>query len=48
MNLDLDGRVVRASHIGRGAFEIALEFSEDIPEYWRECLVDLLPEPGEI
>ncbi|MCB0392158.1 MAG: hypothetical protein KDD58_12780, partial [Bdellovibrionales bacterium] len=48
MNLDLDGKVVRAKHIGRGVFEIALEFSDDIPEYWRECLVDLLPEPGEI
>ena len=48
MNLDLDGKVVRAKHIGRGAFEIAIEFSDDIPEYWRECLVDLLPSPGEI
>lgn len=48
MDLDLDGKVVRAKHIGRGVFEVALEFSEDIPEYWRECLVDLLPEPGEI
>lgn len=48
MNIDLDGTVVRANHIGRGVFEIALEFSNEIPEYWRECLVDLLPEPGEI
>ncbi len=48
MNLDLDGKVVRAIHIGRGVFEIALEFSDDIPEYWRECLVELLPSPGEI
>ncbi len=48
MNLDLDGKVVRANHIGRGVFEVALEFSQDIPEYWRECLIDLLPAPGEI
>ena len=48
MNIDLDGKVVRAVHIGRGVFEIAVEFSDDIPEYWRECLVDLLPAPGEI
>ena len=48
MNLDLDGKVVRTNHIGRGVFEIALEFSDEIPEYWRECLVDLLPAPGEI
>jgi len=35
MNLDLDGKVVRTNHIGRGVFEVALEFSKDIPEYWR-------------
>jgi hypothetical protein len=48
MNLDLDGKVVRTNQIGRGVFEVALEFSKDIPEYWRECLIDLLPAPGEI
>ena len=47
MNLDLDGTVIRADHIGKGTFEIAVEFGEDVPEYWRECLVDLLPAPGE-
>ena len=48
MALDLDGRIVRSKHIGQGNFEIAIEFSEDIPEYWRGCLMDLLPEPGEV
>lgn len=48
MNLDLDGTITRANHIGKGLFEIAVEFSEDTPMYWRECLVDLLPEPGEL
>jgi hypothetical protein len=48
MNLDLDGTVTRADHIGKGRFEIAVTFSEDVPEYWRECLVDLLPAPGEL
>ena len=48
MNLDLDGTVTRASHVGKGSFEIAITFSEDVPEYWRDCLVDLLPAPGEI
>lgn len=48
MNLDLDGIVKRASHVGRGTFEVAIEFSEDIPGYWKECLIDLLPEPGEM
>ena len=48
MNLDLDGTVTRAMHIGKGSFEIAITFSPEVPEYWRDCLVDLLPAPGEI
>lgn len=48
MNLDLDGTITRANHIGKGHFEIACTFSPDVPEYWRGCLVDLLPAPGEI
>ncbi len=48
MNLDLDGRITRAHHIGKGVFEIGLQFSEEVPLYWRECLIDLLPAPGEI
>lgn len=48
MNLDLDGTIVRASHSGRGKFVIAIDFSAEVPEYWRACLIDLLPAPGEI
>ncbi len=48
MNLDLDGTITRATHVGKGRFEIAVTFSPDVPEYWRDCLVDLLPAPGEI
>lgn len=48
MNLDLDGTVTRTAHLGKGHFEIAVTFSPDVPEYWRECLVELLPAPGEI
>jgi hypothetical protein len=48
MNLDLDGTIRRTQHRGKGLFEVAIEFSPDVPEYWRECLVDLLPAPGEI
>lgn len=47
MNLDLDGTVMRAKHIGKGKFVVAIDFSNDVPDYWRECLVDLLPAPGE-
>ena len=48
MNLDLDGFVRRTAHLGKGIYEVAVEFSPDVPEYWRECLVDLLPAPGEL
>ena len=48
MNLDLDGTVMRTKHIGKGQFELGIEFSDDVPEYWRECLIDLLPRPGEL
>lgn len=48
MNLDLDGTISRTSHKGKGTFVIAVEFSGDVPEYWRACLIDLLPQPGEI
>jgi hypothetical protein len=48
MNLDLDGTITRADHVGKGRFEIAITFSPEVPDYWRGCLVDLLPAPGEI
>jgi hypothetical protein len=48
MNLDLDGTITRASHSGRGKFIVAVDFSAEVPEYWRACLIDLLPAPGEI
>jgi hypothetical protein len=48
MNLDLDGTISRASHKGKGTYVVAIEFSPDVPEYWRACLIDLLPQPGEI
>jgi hypothetical protein len=48
MNLDLDGTVTRAIHKGKGLFQIAVDFSTEVPEYWRECLIDLLPAPGEM
>ena len=43
MSLDLDGFIVRADHVGKGVFHVAMEFSQDIPEYWRECLIELMP-----
>ncbi len=48
MNLDLDGSVTRATHMGKGRFVVGVDFSYEVPEYWRACLVDLLPMPGEM
>jgi hypothetical protein len=48
MDLELDGTVGLTRHIGKGTFEVLVNFSEDTPKYWRECLMDLLPEPDEI
>jgi hypothetical protein len=48
MDLDMEGQIVRTKHIGRGIFEVAIDFSDDSPEYWRECLLELLPNPGEM
>lgn len=48
MEIDLDGKISRTKHIGKGYFEVGVTFSEDIPEYWRNCLQELLPQPGEL
>jgi hypothetical protein len=48
MNLEIGGVVTRTQRKAKDLFEIAIDFSEDAPEFWRECLMDLLPRPGEI
>lgn len=48
MNLELSGTVKRTKMIGRGIFEIGIDFSQDAPDYWRECLLELLPTPDEM
>ncbi len=48
MNLELTGEVARTRFIGKKGYEIAIDFSHDAPEFWRECLLDLLPLPGEL
>ncbi|MGZ3743005.1 MAG: hypothetical protein ACXWRA_04010 [Pseudobdellovibrionaceae bacterium] len=48
MNLEISGSVARTQLLGKKGFYIAIDYSEDAPEYWRECLMDLLPTPGEI
>lgn len=48
LNLEVSGTVRRTKLLGKKGFEIGIDYSDDAPEYWRECLVDLLPAPGEI
>lgn len=48
MNLEMAGRVARARRIDRTTFEIGIDYSDEAPEYWRECLMDLFPRPGEL
>lgn len=47
MNLDIVGQVARTKPLGKGLFEIGIDYSSDAPEYWRECLLDLLPKSQE-
>ncbi len=47
MNLELSGIVARTQFLGKRGFHIAIDYTEEAPEYWRECLMDLLPSPGE-
>lgn len=48
MELELDGIVGITRHKGKGMFEVLVNFAPDTPRYWRECLMDLLPQPGEL
>ncbi len=47
MNLELAGTVKRTARLGKDTFELGIDYTDDAPEYWRECLLDLLPRPGE-
>ena len=48
MNLELSGIVARTKFLGKDGFHIAIDYTDEAPEYWRECLMDLLPVPGEM
>jgi hypothetical protein len=48
MALDIDGRVVRAHQSAPEWYDIAIDFTDNAPPYWRECLAELLPSLGEI
>ncbi|MCB0348070.1 MAG: hypothetical protein KDD37_04505 [Bdellovibrionales bacterium] len=48
MDLEIDGVVTRTKSIGGGWFEVGIDYSAGSPDYWRECLVELLPSPDEM
>ncbi len=44
MDLEISGKVARTKFLGKKeGFLVAVDYSHDAPEYWRECLMDLLP-----
>ena len=47
LNIEISGKVARTQFLGKEGFKIGIDYTDDAPEYWRECLVDLLPAPGE-
>jgi hypothetical protein len=48
MDLEITGTIKRTKLVGKKSFELGVDFSEEAPLYWRECLVDLLPSPEEM
>lgn len=48
MNLEVSGVITRTQLLGKKGFHVAVDYSDEAPEYWRECLMDLLPKPGEL
>lgn len=48
MNLEVSGTIARTQLLGKKGYHVAIDYREDAPDYWRECLMELLPAPGEI
>lgn len=48
MELKIDARVVRICRIDETSYEIAVDFAGMAPDYWCECLAELMPHVGEI
>jgi len=43
MDLEISGTVARTKFLGKDGFLVAVDYTSDAPEYWRECLMDLMP-----
>ena len=48
MELDLDAKIARTRDVDPTRCEIAVDFAEYAPAYWRESLAELLPSLGEM
>jgi hypothetical protein len=48
MELALDAKITRAREVDASRCEIAVDFAEYAPAYWRESLAELLPSLGEM
>lgn len=48
LDLVIEGTIKRTRFLGKGIFEVGVDYSDSAPDYWRECLVDLLPRPNEL
>jgi hypothetical protein len=43
LHLEIGGRIARTKRVNKDLYEIVVDFSSDAPEYWRECLLEMLP-----
>ena len=48
LDLELEGTIKRIRHLGRGEFEMGVDYTANAPDYWRSCLAELLPKPNEV
>lgn len=48
MDLEISGKITRTKRVNKDTYEIAVDYTDDSPEYWRELLLDMLPKPGEL
>ena len=47
MDLTISGYVTRTTMVGHGNFEVAIDYSQDESDYFRECLFNMLPNKNE-
>ena len=46
MDLEIGGKVARTRRISKDTYEVAIDYSEDAPDYWRDCLLEMMPIEG--